>query len=168
MRVIVNLDSEGDDNTSGSDTALSAAWDGDAVTPLGESAYEYQTSQKVYDSLGSTHDITIYFDKAETDSAYEFIVTCNPDEDNRTLTAAAANHTGLLARGVITFNTGSGVVEDLTMERNDGDLTWTTLDPDTAGHTTEGYYTFLPSSSTGLRREPFNWTSGADMTVRVG
>jgi flagellar hook protein FlgE len=35
------------------------------------------------------------------------------------------------------------------MERNDGDLTWTTLDPDTAGHTTEGYYTFLPQFING-------------------
>jgi len=84
VQVIVNLDSDGDDNSSGTDNALFQAWDGTSTTPIGENAYEYQTTLRVYDSLGSTHDITLYFDKAETDSTYEYIVTCNPSEDKRT------------------------------------------------------------------------------------
>jgi len=84
MEVIVNLNSGGDDNSSGTDTSLFGAWNGTSSTPIGASAYEYQSSLKVYDSLGSTHDITLYFDKADTANTYEYIVTCNPSEDNRT------------------------------------------------------------------------------------
>ncbi len=88
IEVIVNLDSDGDDNSSGTDNALFDAWNGTSTTPIGESAYEYQTTLRVYDSLGSTHDITLYFDKAETDSTYEYIVACNPSEDKRTFLAS--------------------------------------------------------------------------------
>ncbi|MCK5570241.1 MAG: flagellar hook-basal body complex protein, partial [Spirochaetes bacterium] len=84
IEVIVNLDSDGDDNSSGADNSIAAAWDGSATTNMGDNAYEYQTTMRCYDSLGSTHDVTLYFDKAATSSAYEFIVTCNPDEDFRT------------------------------------------------------------------------------------
>ena len=87
MEVIVNLDAGGDDNSSGTDTSLFAAWNGTSSTPIGSSAYEYQSPLKVYDSLGSTHDITLYFDKADTANTYEYIVTCNPSEDNRTFSA---------------------------------------------------------------------------------
>ena len=60
---------------------LSTFWNGTVATPLADTAYEYQTSIRAYDSLGSTHDITLYFDKAATPSSYEFIVTGNPSED---------------------------------------------------------------------------------------
>jgi flagellar hook protein FlgE len=95
MEVIVNLDAGGDDNSSGTDTSLFAAWNGTSSTPIGSSAYEYQSPLKVYDSLGSTHDITLYFDKADTANTYEYIVTCNPSEDNRTF--AATNEVSTVA-----------------------------------------------------------------------
>lgn len=132
VKVIVNLDSDGENNTTGV-SALSGEWDGTAETPLGESTYEYQTTMKVYDSLGSTHDITIYFDKADTASAYEFIVTCNPDED---LSNTGVN-AGMLARGNVQFSTGSGVITDITMSTMSGDV-WS------AGTMTDGYFTFGP------------------------
>ena len=122
MEVIVNLDSAATDHTAGSDTALSSAWNGSQSTPLGASAYEYQTTLKVYDSLGSTHDITIYFDKADTTSTYEYIVTCNPGEDMR-VGGTATVSTGLLARGTMTFN-DSGGMTGTTMQRNDGAGNW--------------------------------------------
>ncbi|MFH1993451.1 MAG: flagellar hook protein FlgE [Pseudomonadota bacterium] len=87
VEVIVNLNSNGSDNSSGADTSLYGAWNGTSSTPIGTSAYEYQTSLLVYDSLGSTHDLTFYFDKAATASTYEYIVTCNPSEDKRTFAA---------------------------------------------------------------------------------
>jgi flagellar hook protein FlgE len=95
MEVIVNLDAGGDDNSSGTDTSLFGAWNGTSSTPIGSSAYEYQSPLKVYDSLGSTHDITLYFDKADTANTYEYIVTCNPSEDNRTF--VATNETSTVA-----------------------------------------------------------------------
>ena len=80
IQVIANLDSTGNDNSGVVD--LNEAWDGTVSPPLADGKYEYQTTVQVYDSLGSTHDITIYFDKtALNESSYEYIVTCNPDED---------------------------------------------------------------------------------------
>jgi flagellar hook protein FlgE len=113
IEVIVNLDSDGSDNTSGADDSLAGAWNGTAVTPIADTSYEYLTSMRAYDSLGSTHDITLYFDKAATSAAYEFIVTCNPSEDFR---AGASGNTwaGLLARGVIDFDS-SGSMTDIDL-----------------------------------------------------
>ncbi len=136
IEVIVNLDS---DATSLS-ANLSGQWNSANNPPIGEGFYEYQTSMKVYDSLGSTHDITIYFDKG-AGATYEYIVTCNPGEDNRT--GANNPDRGLLARGVITFNSGSGVITNITMERNDGDGNYA------AAPIVNGYFTFAPTFITG-------------------
>jgi flagellar hook protein FlgE len=149
VKVIVNLDSDGDDLSPGVD-ALASAWDGQLATPIGEGAYEYQTTLKIYDSLGSTHDITVYFDKAPAGTGgYEFIVTCNPDEDARGVTALS--HAGLLGKGLIEFSSGSGVITDITFSRNTG-----TGDPvtgwdlqDVATDLTDGYFTFAPTFITG-------------------
>jgi len=116
IKVIANLDARGTDNSVGAD-ALSLAWDGDlaATSNIGDTAFEYQTTIKVYDSLGSTHDITLYFDRGVADNQYEFIVTCNPAEDKRVpafLPAAAGN--GLLGRGTLQF-TSSGILGNAAM-----------------------------------------------------
>jgi len=152
IEAIVNLNSDGKDASSGADTSLSAAWDGTASPPIGESAYEYQTSLKAYDSLGSTHDITIYFDKANTASTYEYIVTCNPNEDNRAI--SGASHAGLLARGTITFASGSGVITDINMATSNGDGTYTAQSE--ATDLTDGHFTFSPE-----------FISGSPMTVQL-
>ena len=133
LSMIMNLDSDATNNSTGSNTALSARWDGDSATGdyIGAEDFEYQTTLKVYDSLGSTHDLSIYFDPGETaaDPVWEYIVTCNPSEDNRTITDA--DHTGLLARGTIEFNSSSGQVSgaanSITCSINNGDGTWTAL-----------------------------------------
>ena len=128
--------------------SLAAAWDGTADTPLEESDYEYQTTALVYDSLGSTHELTIYFDKAETASSYEFVVTCNPEEDNRT-GAAGETWAGKLAHGLLKFDTG-GAVSDIDVSTIDP-LTGssTALDETDDGDLTEGYFTFSPTFITG-------------------
>ena len=142
VQAIVNLDSDGSNNTSGSDDALAALWKSNGGN-LGENAYEYQTTLKIYDSLGSTHDITIYFDKADTPYAYEFIVTCNPSEDNRT-GASGNNWAGLLARGLVHFNSGSGVISNLELwqtDPSDGSDVAQTVPDDLS----DGYFTFAPT-----------------------
>ena len=145
VEMIVNLDSDAVDNSTGSDTALSAVWDGTQATPVGANAYEYQSTLKVYDSLGNTHDITLYFDPADTASTYEFIVACNPAEDQRTV--GLATQQGLLARGTITFNASSGDVTDIGLERNNGDGTWTAQAE--ATDTTNGFFSFQTSFISG-------------------
>jgi flagellar hook protein FlgE len=110
ITAITNLDSDAISNTS----SLSNAWDGTLATPIGSNSYEYQSTLKVYDSLGSTHDITIYYDKISA-SDWEYIITCNPSEDNRTGFSGTVS-AGLLARGQITFSQSSGTITDLTLE----------------------------------------------------
>lgn len=63
--------------------SLSNAWDATAPTPIGAASYEYQSTMKAYDTLGSTHDITIYFDKKAAANTWEYIITSNPGEDKR-------------------------------------------------------------------------------------
>ncbi|MFH1487588.1 MAG: flagellar hook protein FlgE [Pseudomonadota bacterium] len=171
IEVIVNLDSDGANNSAGAN-ALSTTWDGEASPPLAESAYEYQSTLKVYDSLGSTHDITVYFDKAETASQYEFIVTCNPSEDQRA--PADDSQLGLLARGLVKFNSGSGIITDIDLDLNDGDLTWTPQAE--ATDLSNGYFTFsstfisgnpsLIELNLGARYDGASWVSGSLATTQ--
>ena len=156
MTVITNLDSDSTSKT----TNLETGWDGSASTPIASTAYEYQTTVKVYDSLGSTHDITVYYDRTATDGEWEYIVTCNPDEDARTGAVVAGTATegaGLLARGTINFVTGSGSISSMTMERFDPTVAggdWTTVSDTDNWQTAEtpdvnGYLAFQPEFING-------------------
>jgi len=153
IEVIANLDSTADDNSiSTGDGTLLAGWNGDGTQspPISESVYEYQTTVQVYDSLGSTHDITLYFDRGEPaddgSPTYEYIITCNPGEDKRT-DAAGTENAGLLGYGAMTFEAGSGAISNIDMTRVDGDGTTTPLstDPDNPDYGMEnGLFTFEP------------------------
>ena len=161
ITAIVNLDSDGGNNSAGSNTELSVRWDGSDTTGnyIGANEYEYQTTMKVYDSLGSTHDITVYFDKGETatDPVWEYIVTCNPNEDTRTVTDATQR--GLLARGTVEFNSTSGQISgsanSMTATLNNGDGTWTAL-TNADATANNGYFAFTPQ-----------FIAGSPMSVRL-
>jgi len=119
ISLITNLDSTADDNTPGAGYPLSGVWDGDTTLSvnLANVAYEYQTTVKVYDSLGSTHDVTVYYDRGELANTYEYIVTCDPNEDRRNIfTGADDAGLGLLGRGLLSF-TSQGVLASQTFER---------------------------------------------------
>ena len=121
LSLITNLDAD----ASSKSLVLAEAWDGAEANGnyIGETAYEYQTTLKVYDSLGSTHDITIYYDAVDNTSQYEYIATCNPNEDSRTGIGLATddNGYGMLGKGVITFNEASGSIEGVTFSKFIGD-----------------------------------------------
>jgi flagellar hook protein FlgE len=123
---------------------LSAAWDGDnaAGDYIDDSSYEYQTSVKLYDSLGSTHDVTVYYDRTANQAEWEYIITSNPVEDQRA--GASGDNLGLLARGTIQFSPASGTIQDLTMDVNDG-----TGFTGSAPISSDGYYTFSPTFIAG-------------------
>jgi flagellar hook protein FlgE len=153
VTAIANLDADGLNNSNGDNTSLSAAWDGSNATGayIDEDAYEYKTTLKAYDSLGSTHDITVYFDKGEdpvapdTNPVWEYIVTCNPSEDART--DASDEDLGLLARGTIEFNATSGKMSGgentITCALNDGTGTYTDLT--NAQVNADGYFCLEPA-----------------------
>jgi len=140
VKTIINLNSDADDKLAGTN-ALAIAWDGD--DPDGEyisdNAYEYRTSIKVYDGVGSTHDITLYFDKGDSASTWEYIVTADPAEDKRV--GAAGDNLGLLARGALVFD-DSGAVSDITMEINDGTGNWIVQNVST--DLMNGHFTYHP------------------------
>lgn len=114
ITLITNLNKDSNSNSS----ILSSSWDGTADPPIAAASYDYQTTVKVYDSLGSTHDVTVYFDKI-TGSQWGYVITCNPSEDNRSGFANTASQ-GLMARGIIEYNEGSGALQNLTMSRLTG------------------------------------------------
>jgi flagellar hook protein FlgE len=151
LAMIINLDSDATNNSIGVD-ALANKWDGDNVDGdyIGSSDYEYQTTLKVFDSLGSTHDITVFFDPGESaagDPVWEYIVTTNPSEDNRTIAAGFEDNTGLLAKGTVVFNNSSGqisgAVDSITCSTNNGDGTWTDL-TNADANANGGYFSFSP------------------------
>lgn len=112
LTVITNLDAD----ASSKSLILEDAWDATNAPPMAATSYEYQSTVKAYDSLGSTHDITIYYDIIDGTSNWEYVVTCNPQEDRRGFIGAGDPSAGLLARGQIDFSASSGTITNLTLE----------------------------------------------------
>ncbi|MCF8067787.1 MAG: flagellar hook-basal body complex protein [Desulfobacterales bacterium] len=108
LTVVSNLDADVLSTTQW----VTNVWDGTETTPIESANYEYQTTVRVYDSVGGLHDITIYYDRLEG-SNWEYMITTAPEEDLRT-TVADTSGAGLLARGTVSFN-DSGNVNDLDM-----------------------------------------------------
>ena len=88
--VITNLDANKVNETN--EDRLFANWDGrnaaatTPTDPIASNKYEYTTAIKIYDSKGASHDLSVYFDRTTKDNQWEFLVTCDPSEDLRTLT----------------------------------------------------------------------------------
>jgi len=129
ITMIMNLDSvNGGDNTKRNPMvdndkyfALSKAWRGHAVEPelpLGEMAYAYQNTIRVYDEGGAAHNITAYFDKcsdaANGNQVWEYIVTMEPSEDKRVLGGVAMAGTscaGILMIGTLSFDSSGQLID---------------------------------------------------------
>lgn len=107
-------DGTGDKTTSSTSpmTALFDLWDARSTPPMADSAYATQSSIKVYDEGGSTHNLTVYYDQVDaskTDSngktvysieglpagytMYEYMATIPPAEDQRSYGGQAYNAT---------------------------------------------------------------------------
>ena len=116
MTVITNLDSDAESFS----TVLSNLfeYDEEGGSPMDSDGYEYQTVVSVYDSLGSTHEITVFYDK-QSDTEWEYVITCDADEDKRALVEDSES-AGLLARGIISFSESSGEIVSMSMEELTG------------------------------------------------
>ncbi|MBW2097092.1 MAG: flagellar hook protein FlgE [Deltaproteobacteria bacterium] len=140
VTIITNLDSDAVGHHTAA-TLLADDWDATSGG-MPSDKYEYQSTVKVFDSLGSTHDITIYFDKEQGASTWQYAIACNPNEDGRAGAGGATQ--GLLARGKINFSESAGTIlpnaTDFTMDTYDPSAgSWTPVTPNTAG-----YLEFLP------------------------
>jgi len=59
------------------------SWDARQETPIPSTAYAYRSTLFVYDSLGTPHEITVYYAPTTKDNVWEFLVATNPNEDQR-------------------------------------------------------------------------------------
>ncbi len=108
VRLVSNLGSSESFSSDPEDPffAMAKAWDGSQEPPLGEGAYSYSSSLRVYDNEGNPHDLTVYFDAVEGASNsgsqrhFEFIVTLPPSSDGRSVNEEGK---GLLMAGTMTF-----------------------------------------------------------------
>ena len=116
ITVITNLDSDAESKSMVLSNLFE--YDEENGTTVDSDGYEYQTVVTAYDSLGSSHEVTIYYDK-KSDTDWEYIITCDPDEDKRSL-VADTDAAGLLARGTISFSESSGEIVSMTMEELTG------------------------------------------------
>ena len=104
----------GDKTTSSTSpmTALFDLWDARSTPPMADTAYATQSSIKVYDEGGSTHDLTVYYDQVDASKTdtngktvysieglpagytmYEYMVTIPPAEDQRSYGGKGYNST---------------------------------------------------------------------------
>ncbi|WP_320174562.1 flagellar hook protein FlgE [Maridesulfovibrio sp.] len=134
INMITNLDSQEASRSTDSTApylSLFNSWDGAAEPPLGDSLYGYQSTIKVYDANGSAHNVTTYFDQVTLSNAggkkvWEFIVTCDPEEDGRIsddgVNFAGTSAAGLLMTGTMTFNAAGDLtgVSAFTLKSNGG------------------------------------------------
>lgn len=116
MTIVANLDSDADSNS----VVLSNVYEYEEGedTTVASDTYEYQSVVTVYDSLGSAHEVTVYYDKI-SDTDWEYIIVSDADEDNRSLVEDTTSQ-GLLARGTIEFSESSGEIVSMTMEEFTG------------------------------------------------
>jgi len=112
IEIITNLDSRETENSALNlyAPAVAGNWDGTDDPPIGSGTYAYHSAIQVYDSLGNSHDITTYFDPTSTANIWEYLVTCNPGEDERAGASGTA-WAGALLYGTIEFNTSGDIVD---------------------------------------------------------
>lgn len=116
VSIRTNLDSGSVDNTEVEGSpffSLMQTWNGKNEIPLTSEQYAYNTSIKIYDESGETHDMVVYFDKVTNDGDssdkkyWEYIVTVPPGSDASANAATSA--AGLLMTGTLTFS-GDGTL----------------------------------------------------------
>lgn len=109
-------------------STLWGKWDATLETPLATTDYHYRTSLYIYDSLGTPHEITIYYRAANlingttTTPVYEFLVTCNPKEDMR-INLPDNTKKGILMYGLLQFDTQGNIKNLFNVYRYGWDAT---------------------------------------------
>ncbi|MDR3038646.1 MAG: flagellar hook-basal body complex protein, partial [Candidatus Adiutrix sp.] len=93
------------------------AWDGSRNPPLARDNYSHAEYQTVYDGSGRAHVLTTYYQKnPHAENVWDYLVTCDPTEDDRLDSAgrpvAGGVQAGLLQKGKITFD-ADGRIKDL-------------------------------------------------------
>ncbi|MEG6504048.1 flagellar hook protein FlgE [Nitratidesulfovibrio sp. 1201_IL3209] len=159
--------------------SLLSKWNGAADSPLGDSAYSYKQSIKVYDASGNAHDVTIYFDGAGESGGnkyFEFVVGMDPAHDGSAL--AGTSGAGLLMAGTLTFNSSGQLVNMSAYTPTGADATnlgnWAPASfgadglPQFAATFAGGGGTQRVGLDLGLSSSSGAWTAGAGSPAAVG
>lgn len=171
LAMYFNLDSTSQDESTSETNpffAMFENWDGSAESPLGDGLYAYQNTITVYDENGSAHVVTVYFDPVSGDavtdaktgtSTWEFMVTCAPAEDGRTLDGQGVGTTsaaGVLMIGTLTFS-ASGELTSMSAY---------TLKSGAGGNLKDlSNWTLADISDNGLATFTANFTGSADASA---
>jgi flagellar hook protein FlgE len=181
ISIITNLDPTSEsacDDATDPCFAMFKTWNGTLDTPLASDMYDYSTTLKVYDDTGTSHNLTVYFDKvpmtsnAGSDTVWEYTVTCNPDEDGRTIDGQKVGNTsaaGILMTGTMTFRSGTLVGQSAyTLHSNaSGDLkslsNWTLAD-----YATNGYPEFTANFTSASNASATSSTNAQNIALDLG
>jgi len=148
------------------------AWDGRQSPPISPLNYSHAEHQTVYDAAGNAHVLTTYYQKnPHSENVWDYIVTCEPDEDDR-LDAAGRPVTdtaqaGLLQKGKITFD-ANGKIKDLEAQdlnpaaTRAGQFGWTADTPNA-----NGYFTVDVKFKNAPAAQSFDLDMGARRTGGV-
>lgn len=179
LEVIANVDSRNTNETN--EDRLFANWNGtnaasvNPTDPIDATKYDYTTSNKIYDSKGASHDITIYYDRTSQDNQWEFLVTCDPSEDKRVLSTdqqtiytpdttynyQTQKGAGALLYGVMQFDTSGNVTSiDAYDVPPDGQVDPAKPDNRLLLSAGDSYFSF-PTNFTGA-------TSNQDIKLNIG
>lgn len=170
IRMMINLDSAAEDKTINADspfTSLFDAWDATQEQPLATGTYAYESSLKIYDADGQTHELTAFFDPVSTSSTdtkgyttWEYLITLPGAEDASALEAKK----GILMAGTMTF-TPSGDLANMSAFSGTGDdkSTWTPVPLSEDGFpvlnaTINGAAPIAAALDLGLRSTSTSWT----------
>ncbi len=123
-------------------------WDARNDTPLPSTAYDYRTTLTIYDSLGTPHEITIFYDRTTRDNVYEFLVTCDPAEDQRDFLSDAVPMQWTKETGDIITKTQIPSGETLTNVKR-GVLMYGRMEFDNQGNIKKYYETYRVDPDTG-------------------
>ncbi|NOX26478.1 MAG: flagellar hook-basal body complex protein [Deltaproteobacteria bacterium] len=179
LEVIANVDSR--KMNEANEDRLFANWNGTNVAainpsdPIDSTKYDYTTSNKIYDSKGASHDISVYYDRTTNDNQWEFLVTCDPKEDLRSLTTKEKaiynpdtrynykndKGAGALMYGVMQFDTAGNVTSiDAYKVPPDGEVDPSKPDNRMLLSPGDTYFSF-PTNFTGA-------ATNQDITLNIG
>lgn len=159
-----NTDTSKSDSATDPYAALFGKWDGTANPPLASGSYTYSSTLKVYDEAGTAHNLTVYMDPVDSNAGstsgnkvWEYIVTCDPSEDGRTIGGTAFQGTsaaGLLMSGTMTFDSSGQLIDQSAFT-----LKSTTADSTHAdGYKTMSDWTLADYSANGYPEFTANFT----------
>ncbi len=157
VSMITNLDPNQTSKSNDSNNpffSMVSNWRGTQNPPLASANYGYSNTLKVYDEVGASHNLTVYYDQvtmsnAGSDTVWEYMVTCTPTEDGRllsgangqTMSMANTSAAGLLMVGTLTFRAGQMVAQSAYVLKSNGGGTtaknlsnWKLADFSTAGY----------------------------------